>query len=67
MATLQRCSHIGTTVRLHHLDSNKALRIKARWQLHKDTMCCFKQILEAVPYKNTCSMATYLSFHKQSN
>ena len=23
---------------------------KARWELHRDTMCCFEQILEAKPY-----------------
>ena len=24
---------------------------KARWELHKNAMCCFKQILEAAPHK----------------
>ena len=24
---------------------------KARWELNKNTMCCFKQILEATPHQ----------------
>ena len=36
-----------------HLDANKMYEKKARWKLHKDTMRCFKQILEAVPNKTT--------------
>ena len=32
---------------LHYLDFNKTLREKARWELHKDVVRCFKQNLEA--------------------
>ena len=44
------CSCISTTVWLHHLDSDKTLREKVRWELHKDAACCFEEILEAAPY-----------------
>ena len=34
-------------------------------KLHKDAVCCFKQIQKAVP-KNISSMATYLQSQKPS-
>ena len=43
------CDH--TTVWMHHLDSSKMHGEKARWELHKNALCCFEQILEATPYK----------------
>ena len=30
---------------------NKTLVEKAKWELNKNSMCCFEQILETVPYK----------------
>ena len=36
---------------LHHLDINKALWEKVRWELHKDTAYHFQQILEVTLYK----------------
>ena len=45
------CSCVSTIVQMHFLDSNKALREKVRWELHKNAMFYFKQILEAV---NVC-------------
>ena len=29
----------------------KQLKKKIRWKLHKDAVCCFKQILKVEPYK----------------
>ena len=48
MGILLSCSHVSTTVWLHHLDSNKMPEVKACWELHKTVVCCFEQILEAV-------------------
>ena len=42
---------VTTIVWLHHLDSKKMIKEKARWVLNKDTECYFKQILEAAPFK----------------
>ena len=50
---------------VHHLNFNKMPEEKARWELHKDAVCCFESILEAAPPNNKF-MATYLSFHKLS-
>ena len=36
---------------MHHLDAYKNHRVKARQELHKNTVCCFEQILEATPNK----------------
>ena len=48
---LPGCSHISTTVPLHHLDSNEASGEKAWWELYKNAACYFEQILEAAPHK----------------
>ena len=39
---------------------------KARWVLHKDTMSCFKQILEAALHKTACvrPLTSYLTYHQ---
>ena len=42
---------VNTTVWMHHIDANKIYEEKARWELHKNTIGCFEQILEATPYK----------------
>ena len=49
MGILPSCSCVSTTVWLHHLDFSKIPGEKARWELHKDPICCFEQILEAAP------------------
>ena len=50
MLILSNWSGGGTTVQLHHtVVLLQMLDKEARWQLHKDAMGCFKQILE--PYK----------------
>ena len=36
---------------LHHLDSDKTLREKARWELHKNAKYSFEQILKAAFHK----------------
>ena len=33
------------------MDTNKTQREKARWELHKNAMCCLEQILEAILHK----------------
>ena len=41
------CSHVNATVWLHHMDSNEKLGEKACWELHKDVVYCFEQIMVA--------------------
>ena len=36
---------------MHHLDVNETYGEKAWWELHKNAMCHFEQILEAIPHK----------------
>ena len=57
------CSHVSTILWLPHMDFNKALRQKVRWELHKDVVCCFEQILEAAPHKTAAvwPFASHLS------
>ena len=63
MRILPSCSHVSATVWLHHLDSNKMLGEKARWELHKVAMCCFEQILETALYKTAAvrSLTSHLT------
>ena len=69
---LSNFRHISTIVWLHYLDSNKTLREKARWELHKDAACCFEQVLDAAPYKTTpvppltSHLSNYLNHCKRS-
>ena len=42
------CHHVGTTVWMRHLYSNKT---DSRWELQKNALCYFKQILEPQFYK----------------
>ena len=42
----------------------KHLEKKARWEQHKNAMCCFEQVLEATLCKKTSCTTTYLSSHK---
>ena len=36
---------------MHHHYANETHKEKAIWELHKNVMCCFEQILEATPHK----------------
>ena len=47
-----------------HRDFKKVLGEKAKWELQKDAVYCFKQILETSPPKNSNCTATYLPSHK---
>ena len=38
---------------LHYLDANETNGEKATWGLHKNTKCCFEQLLEAAPNKTS--------------
>ena len=50
------CSHISTTVWLHHLDFNEMLSDKVRLELCYDAACFFEQTLVAAPYKSVIVM-----------
>ena len=40
-------SHMSLgVISIKHMDTNKIQGEKARWELHKNVMCCFEQILE---------------------
>ena len=41
------CSRASNTVWLHNMDSKDTSAYKVKWEQHKDTEYCFKQILEA--------------------
>ena len=45
------CIRVNITVYLHHLDSNKTLKEKDRWELCKNNARYFKKILRAASYK----------------
>ena len=38
---------------MNHVDTNKTLREKARWELDKNATNYFEQILEAIPHETT--------------
>ena len=47
-----------------HLGFNEVLGEKVRWELHKDGVCCFQQILEAAPHQTAAIQPfTYLTNH----
>ena len=54
---------VSTIVWLHHLDSNEIHGEKTNSKLHKDTSCCFEQILEAASYKTAAvqPLTSYLT------
>ena len=51
MGFLPSCSCVNTTAWMHHMDTNKMHRKKARRELCKNAMSYFEQILEATPHK----------------
>ena len=50
MGIIQSCSHVSTTLWLHHLHANEIPAEKARWELHKNVAYCFVLILETASY-----------------
>ena len=38
---------------MHHMDTDKTYREKARWEQHKNTKSYREQILEATPHETT--------------
>ena len=62
MVILSSCRCVNTITWQHHLDSSKA-----KSKQHKDITCCYKQILESVPYKATTvwPLASYLPDHSR--
>ena len=53
MGFLPGCGYVSTTVWMHHMDTNKAHGEKARWELHKNAISYFEQILETIPHETT--------------
>ena len=51
MGFLPSCNCVGTTVWMHHMNANKMRGEKTRWDIHKNAICGFEQILEATPHK----------------
>ena len=49
---------VNTTVWMHHIDANKTHGEKARWEIYKNAVCYFEQILEATPQKTTVQILT---------
>ena len=67
MIIFPSCSHISTTVWLHHLEySNEKIGKKALWKIHKNIMCCLEQILEAARYKTALvrPLTSHLTNHR---
>ena len=62
---LPSCDCVSTIVEMHHLVSNEMHGEKARRELHKDTMGCYKQILEATPFKTAVLQS--LTFNLQNH
>ena len=44
------CSYFNTTLWLHHLKLKGKPGEKDQWELYKNAVCYFEQILEAAPY-----------------
>ena len=62
---LPSCSCVSATKWLHHLDSSKTLVEKVSWELCKDALFSFEQILEAAPHKTAVvqPLTSYLINH----
>ena len=65
MGFLPKCGHVSTTLCMHYLNSNKTHGEKTRWELHKNVMYCFEQILEAAPHKTAAVQPLTSSHNKQ--
>ena len=51
MRFLPSCGCINTTVWMYHMDIIKTHGHKTRWELYKNAICCFEQILETTLHK----------------
>ena len=60
MGFLPSCVH--TTIWIQHMDTNKTERERARWELHKNAIFCFEQILEEAPYKTAAVESSLYSY-----
>ena len=58
MGILPSCGHVSTAVWLHHLNSNKIIEQKARWQQQKNSTCYLEQLLEAASKKRIALQKT---------
>ena len=65
MGFLTSCDSAGTIVWMHHLDSNETHGKKAKWELHNNVTCYFKNILEATSF-NTAAVRP-LTSHVTNN
>ena len=45
------CGYVNTTIEMYHKDADKMQQEKVRWELHKNAICCFEEILEVIPHK----------------
>ena len=61
MGFLLSCSHVSTSAWMHHLNSVKMQREKARWELHKNAISCLEKIWETAPHKTSAIWS--LNFH----
>ena len=59
------CHHVNTTVLMHHLDTNKMYKEKVHWELYKNAMFHFEQILEATFHKTAAEqqLTSHLKTH----
>ena len=62
---LPNCGCVHTIVWMHHLETNKKHREKAKWKLFKNAVCCFDQILETTFCKTAA--VQLLTFHLKSH
>ena len=51
MEFLPSISCVNTTLQVHHMDTDKTYREKARWELHRIALSYIEQILESTPHK----------------
>ena len=58
-------TYVNTIVWMCHLDFNKSIGKKPRWEVHKNAACSFEQILEAALHKTAAipPLAPYLKNH----
>ena len=59
------CGCVGTTIWLSHVDSKETFEEKVWWELHKNAMTCFEQILQTTNRKEAAvrKLFSYLRTH----
>ena len=55
------CGFVNTIVCMHHMNGNKMHGEKARWELYKNVMCCFEQILKVTKQQLNSHLTSYLT------